>query len=71
MKRRSTSQRFDLNQPYVMRIADLLSDDPMLIDLLGPSFKVVAVYDSESKRVTYSFRRPDDTGPDEWDAKRV
>ena len=61
----------DSAQPYLMRIADLLSDDPMLIDVLGPSFKVIADYDRQAGRVTYSFRRPDDTAPDELDAKRV
>ena len=55
----------DPDQPYLMRIADLLSDDPLLIDVLGPSFKVIADYDRKTKRVTYSFRRPDDTSPDD------
>ena len=54
-----------------MRIADLLSDDPLLVDILGPRFKVIADYDRKAKRVTYSFRRPDDTGPDEQGAKSV
>ncbi len=61
----------DSAQPYIMRIADLLSDDPMLIDVLGPSFKVIADYDRQARRVTYSFRTPDDAAPDELDAKRV
>ena len=61
----------DSAQAYVMRIADLLSDDPLLIDVLGPSFKVIADYDRRAGRVTYSFRRPDDTALDELDAKRV
>nr|WP_315465708.1 hypothetical protein [uncultured Rhodoferax sp.] len=71
MKKYPSPKVLDLNQPYVMRIADLLSDDPMLIGLLGSSFKVVAAYDRDAKRVTYSFRRLDDTEPDEWEAKRV
>lgn len=62
--------RFD-EQPYVMRIADLLSDDPLLIEVLGPRFKVIANYDAEAKRVNYSFRRADDMGPDDVDAKLV
>lgn len=61
----------DLDQSYLMRIADLLSDDPLLIDVLGPSFKVIADYDRKAKRVTYSFRRPDDTCPDDLSATRV
>lgn len=31
----------DRSQPYVMGIADKLSDDPMLRQLLGPRFKVI------------------------------
>lgn len=58
-------------EPYLMRIADLLSDDPLLIDILGPSFKVIADYDRKAKRATYSFRRPDDTAPEDRDAKHV
>ena len=61
----------DPDQSYLMRIADLLSDDPLLIDVLGPSFKVIADYDRKAKRVTYSFRRPDDTCPDDLSATRV
>ena len=57
-------QRDDI---YLMRIADLLSDDPILCDVIGPSFKVVAWADREKKRVTYSFRRKDDIEPDEVD----
>ena len=55
-------QRHDI---YLMRIADLLSDDPILCDVIGPRFKVVAWADRARKRVTYSFRRFDDTEPDE------
>ena len=54
-----------------MRIADLLSDDPLLIAVLGPNFKVIADYDRKQKRVTYSFRRPEDTGPDDLCATHV
>lgn len=50
---------------YLMRIADLLSDDPILCDVIGPRFKVVAWADRERNRVTYSFRHIDDIGPDE------
>lgn len=53
------------NDIYLMRIADLLSDDPILCDVIGPRFKVVAWADRDRKRVTYSFRRMDDIGPDE------
>jgi len=58
-------------QPYIMRIADLLSDDPILVHVIGPRFKVVAFADRKAKRVTYSFRGVDDTEPDEWDVKPV
>lgn len=58
-------------EAYLMRIADLLSDDPLLVDVLGTSFKVVADYDRKAKRVTYSFRRSDSSHPDEDDAKSV
>ena len=58
-------------QPYVMGIADKLSDDPMLLQLLGPRFKVVVDYDIFAKRVTYSFRSPKDNDPDDADAKAV
>ena len=59
------------SQPYLMRIADLLSDDPILVHVIGPRFKVVAYADRKAKRVTYSFRGVDDTEPDEWDLKAV
>lgn len=58
-------------QPYVMGIADKLSDDPMLLQLLGPRFKVIVNYDTSAKRVTYSFRSPEDHDPDDADAKAV
>ena len=56
-------------EPYLMHIADLLSDDPILIAVLGLRFKVVAYCDRKAKRVTYSFRCVDDTQPDEWEGK--
>ena len=40
-----------------MRIADLLSDDPLLLDVLGPSFKVIADYDRKAKRVMRTSRQ--------------
>lgn len=61
----------DQAQAYLMRIADLLSDDPLLLDVIGPTFKVIADYDRKAKRVTYSFRRPDDVAPDDHDATSV
>lgn len=61
----------DSAQFFLMRIADLLSDDPMLLDVIGPSFKVIADYDRKTKRVTYSFCRPDDFVQGEQDAKHV
>lgn len=60
-----------LAQPYVMGIADKLSDDPMLRQLLGSRFKVIVNYDASAKRVTYSFRSPEDNEPDDADAKAV
>jgi len=61
----------DKAQPYIMRIADLLSDDPILMQVIGPRFKVVAYADHKAKRVTYSFRGVDDTEPDEWNLKPI
>ena len=58
-------------QPYLMHIADLLSDDPILVQVIGTRFKVVAYADCKAKRVTYSFRCVDDTLPDEWDTQPV
>lgn len=55
-------------KPYVMGIADQLSDDPMLLRLIGPRFKVVVSYDTEARRVTYSFRGPEDVDPGDSDA---
>lgn len=72
MKKKSTnSNSFGDPQPYIMRIADLLSDDPILVSVIGPRFKVIATADRKAKRVTYSFRCVDDTEPDESDAKVV
>jgi hypothetical protein len=56
---------------YVMRIADLLSDDPMLLRVIGPKFKVMASYDLETRRVTYSFRHVDDVAADELEHERI
>ena len=39
----------DRAQPYVMGIADKLSDDPMLLQLLGPRFKVIVDYDPSAR----------------------
>lgn len=61
----------DQVEPYVMRLADQLSNDPMIASLLGPNFKVIVDYNAEAKRITYSFRTPDDVSPDELDAKKV
>lgn len=56
---------------YLMRVADLLSDDPFLIAALGKNFKVLADYDAQSKRITYSFRQKNDTTPDDYGASFV
>ena len=61
----------DKVEPYVMRLADDLSNDPMIAGLLGKNFKVIVDYNVEAKRITYSFRSPDDIGSDEQDAKVV
>ena len=45
----------DVAQQFLMRIADLLSDDPLLIAVLGENFKVAADYDSKKKFVRYIF----------------
>ncbi|MFH7044672.1 hypothetical protein ABT392_20525 [Paucibacter sp. JuS9] len=58
-------------QPFAMRVADLLADDPDLVRFLGPSFKVVVSFNADIRRVTYSFRRQDDTDPDEVDIAQV
>ena len=61
----------DKMEPYVMKLADDLSNDPMIASLLGQNFKVIVDYNAESKRITYSFRAPDDIGSDEQGAKVV
>ncbi len=58
-------------QSYVMRIADQLSDDPVLVRLLGNRFKVFVDYDVDRRRVTYSFRSPDDIEPGDENVKLV
>jgi hypothetical protein len=58
-------------ESYLMGIADKLSDDPMLLQLLGPHFKVIVEYDPFVRRVTYSFRLPEDNEPDDAHAKAV
>ena len=39
----------EVAQQFLMRIADLLSDDPLLIAVLGENFKVAADYNSKKK----------------------
>ena len=65
MKKKLTIlQRPEQSKPYVMQIADLLSDDPRIVQVIGSRFKVVAWVDERAKRVNYSFRGVDDTAPD-------
>lgn len=72
MKRKPTIPlTADAAQPYVMAIADQLSDDPMLLRLIGQSFKVVVNYDADARRVTYSFRSPEDSETGDSDARPV
>jgi len=72
MKRKPTIPlNSDLARPYVMAIADQLSDDPMLLRLIGQQFKVVVDYDAAARRVTYSFRSPDDNDVGDSDAEPV
>ena len=52
-------------EPFVMAIADQLSDDPMLVKLIGPKFIVHVHYDIAARRVTYAFRAPGDIDPSE------
>lgn len=56
---------------YLMRAADLLSDDPFLRGVLGSSFCVIAEYDAKRHRINYSFRRKNDIDPDEQHIKIV
>jgi len=60
----TTSHPSEKPQPYLMHIADLLADDPRIVQVIGPRFKVVAWVDEQAKRVNYSFRSVDDTAPD-------
>ena len=61
----------DQPRPFVMTLADQLSNDPMIASLLGENFKVLVDYNADVKRITYSFRAVEDVGPDESDAKYV
>ena len=45
----------DIEGRYMMRIADLLSDDPFLHAVLGGTFKVSAEYDAKKRFVKYLF----------------
>ncbi|MFI0546958.1 MAG: hypothetical protein ACH34Y_08615 [Brachymonas sp.] len=45
----------DIEGRYMMRIADLLSDDPFLLAVLGGTFKVAAEYDKKQRYVRYTF----------------
>ena len=49
-------------QDYLMRIADLLSDDPFLLTVLGGSFKVSAEYDANCHDPCGSPWMMEDTG---------
>ncbi len=72
MKKKPTiPHRLDKSKPFLMQVADLLSDDPRIVQVIGSRFKVVAWADEKAKRVTYSFRSVDDTEPDELDIKQV
>ena len=44
-----------MDERFLMRIADLLSNDPFLIAVLGENFKVLADYDGNKKFVRYLF----------------
>lgn len=61
----------DKIEPYVMKLADDLSNDPMIAALLGPSFKVIVDYDANAKRITYSFRTPEDITEEDSQAKKI
>ena len=69
MKKTLNTKNKLMDDRYVMRIADLLSDDPLLLDVLGPRFKLVADCDRARRRITYSFRSVDDVDADEVDAR--
>ena len=53
----TTNQPEGKDEPhdYLMRIADLLSDDPFLHAVLGGTFKVSAEYDAKKRFVKYLF----------------
>lgn len=61
----------EVARPYVMGIADTLSDDPLLSRMFASRFKVIVDYDGAANRLTYSFRSLDDSDPDEADAQKV
>ena len=61
----------DKIEPYVMKLADDLSNDPMIRALLGHEFKVLVDYNAEAKRITYSFRSKDDITDEDDQAKKV
>jgi hypothetical protein len=63
--KKKPEKRMSLEQEefYVMRIADLLSDDPILVQVIGQRFKLDAHCDRERRRVTYQFRAVDDLEP--------
>ena len=69
--KRKASIPADSLQPYVMGMADKLSDDPLLARVFGSRFKVVVTFDLSAKRVTYSFRAPEDDDPEDQDAMQV
>ena len=53
----TTNQPQGKSEPedYLMRIADMLSDDPFLLAVLGGTFKVSAEYDVKKRFVKYLF----------------
>lgn len=63
-KNLTTVPRPEKTKPYLMEIADWLSDDPRIVQVIGSRFKVVAWVDEKLKRVNYSFRCVEDTAPD-------
>lgn len=65
MKKKPTITGSERVRPYLMGLSDKLSDDPLLLRVFGSRFKVVVSYDLEAKRVTYSFRSPDDPGDED------
>ena len=70
MKKGATKKMQEASEDYyVMRIADVLSEDPLLIDVIGNRFKLVATCDRQRRRVTYQFRHVEDVEPDEATAR--